>query len=371
MKKQILTTTLLLLSSAAFATTEVKVPQCSEVMAEKHWANLEIESKKLDALLASPKSTDADLVLEGYKAWSTAVIDSTKELDSYFVPKDGKTITELTQVYVEQHIISGKLKPDDYPTFLYTNQQFDAPATTKFTLYERDGVKQESRFTIETDSVKQCERVLQCQGRTPTKTTACDVLARSWEDTVNKYKATIKQRTAALVGKYAVATEASWAKFHNEARYQYPWEKMITAWWLSKELSGDTFVSPPSYQVHFIRPWAVLEYVNDADDGSQFKAAATVEWLGVNSWQTCSVMGVELFKVPCGMSAVSTFSDRAGSDDIGHGAMLHFDNQYSLGATWRSSGDVGFFLTVDLLKALEDKEESIKKWQAKADEYLN
>lgn len=375
MKIHMVTIMLLTLSGTAFANTEIQLKQCSEVEVINHWRSLERASTKLDKLLASEKSKDAAVVLEGYKTWSTAVVESTKEIDSYFIPKGATTLSELTQKYIDQHIISGDLEMEDYPTFIYTkggNDLADTPTaaiTTLFTLYERDGVKQEGNFMLDENSVRRCEQALQCRGRTPTKVTACNMLAESWTDTVNAYKATIKDRQAALVAKYAIATEKSWERYHNEARYQYPWEKAITAWVLSEELSSDAFVNPPEYQYFFVRPWAAMEYVQEAEDGSQFKAAATVEWFGINRWQSCRILGVTLFNKACGISAVSSWSDRAGADDIGHGAMLHFDNQYSFGATWRS-GDVGFFLTVDLLKALEDKHDSIKKWQNIAEEYL-
>lgn len=131
---------------------------------------------------------------------------------------------------------------------------------------------------------------------------------------------------------------------------------------LQEELRDDDFANPPKLQYFFLRPWAVMEYVDKADDGSQFKAALSFEWIGINKWDGC-------FKnIACGASVVSTYSDRAGVDDFGLGLMFHIDNKYSFGGTVRD-GEYGFFVTVDLLKAFYDKSAEAKGWQDKVDQY--
>ncbi len=67
---------------------------------------------------------------------------------------------------------------------------------------------------------------------------------------------------------------------------------------------------------------------------------------------------------PVGVSFVSVYADRSDVDDFGLGVMLHVNNNYSLGVTWRD-GDTGFFLTVDLLKLFEDKQSNFQKYKDK------
>ena len=362
---------LLLLSSASFAETELKLQQCSDVKEsdQNYWTELSKASTELDTLLAS-KETDFAVILDSYKTWSVSVLNSTKQLDKAFQPQGDITLTEMTQDYFDEYLDADLFKGSNYPKFEYRKLGSDAPTAIQFSIIEEGGIEASGRFELNMDSIAQCEEVVKCQGRTPTKVTSCHMLAESFRNEANAHFARIKEREAVLVAKYAVATGKKWDRYHNEARFQYPWEKTFTAWLLREELSSDKFVTPPSYQYHIGRIWAAMEYVGDADDGSQFKVAPTVEWVGINSWETCRVFGHELFKKACGVSAVSTWTDRGGVSDVGHGAMLHFDNKYSFGATWRSEGDVGFFLTVDLLKALESKQESIKSWQDKVEEYL-
>jgi len=59
-------------------------------------------------------------------------------------------------------------------------------------------------------------------------------------------------------------------------------------------------------------------------------------------------------ETPLGISIISTYADRAGTKDVGHGLMFHYDHVYSLGVT-RHGDDTGVFLSIDLQKLFTDK----------------
>ena len=104
-----------------------------------------------------------------------------------------------------------------------------------------------------------------------------------------------------------------------------------------------------------------MQYIDHASDGEQMKEALAVEWLGVNYWN---------WKIPFGISAVSTYADRASVKDISHGLMFHVNNKYSFGLT-RNGDDNGIFFTLDLLKLFEDKQSNFTKYRDSAKGYFD
>ncbi|RKF19865.1 hypothetical protein DBZ36_05245 [Alginatibacterium sediminis] len=214
-------------------------------------------------------------------------------------------------------------------------------------------------FNIETS--KRIATVLGCTFDESTQQIQAQYLG-TWATAWSAYTLGAKEAEAAELSKYLLAYSKEWDKFYYEARYQYPWEKMFTSYIYRDQLSSTTFAAPPNKQLFLLRPWAVLEYVDGAADGSQFKAALSLEWFGINLWQGCFGSNVA-----CGASLISTYSDRAGLDDFGHGLMLHVSNKYSFGATFRD-GETGIFVTADLLKAITDKKSEVKSWEKRVDE---
>ncbi|MGR5094596.1 hypothetical protein ACPV5O_05015 [Vibrio maritimus] len=372
--KAVTASTIAIFSTLSFAETTVVPKQCSEDSTYQ-WASLKEASEKLDSTLASGQISDAGKLLDAYVEWSDALKRSAVQLDMYFNPRDGITVVEMVDSFIREHVVIGGYKPEIQPEVLYTTGKLDLTdtpyreVTTRFTIFQRSGNEQSAQFTIDESSIKRCEEAIRCTGRTPTKTTACNIIAEAWQKAANSTTDTIATEEAIAVAKYAIEYEKDWDKFHRSSRYQYPWEKGIQAWHFKDELSGNMFVKPPAYQIFFIRPWFALEYINKADDGSQFKVAGVMEWVGFNNWKSCKLFGVEWFDLACGISGVTTFSDRAGADDVGHGVMLHLDNKFSFGAT-RHSDEIGFFISVDLLKAIQEKGENVEYWQKMAKSYL-
>lgn len=144
-----------------------------------------------------------------------------------------------------------------------------------------------------------------------------------------------------------------WRLYATEARSQTPIELALNSWYFSRRQDHQGFVGAPDYQIIFLHPSVVMEQVSKADSGSKLKAGIAMEWLGGNWWSWSDDDGGSM-KMPFGISIISTYSDRAGTKDLGHGLMLHYDHVYSLGVT-RHGDDTGIFLSVDLQKLFTDK----------------
>ncbi len=144
-----------------------------------------------------------------------------------------------------------------------------------------------------------------------------------------------------------------WKRYATEARSQTPIELFINSKWFDREESKQGFVGAPDYQVIFLHPSVVMESVNNAADGSKFKAGLAMEWIGGNWWSWSDGEDAQM-ETPLGVSIISTYADRAGTKDVGHGLMFHYDHVYSLGVT-RHGDDTGVFLSIDLQKLFTDK----------------
>lgn len=230
----------------------------------------------------------------------------------------------------------------------------------------------EVELTFSDDAIAQCEEQLKCtsaEGSEGVKGNACVVFVSKWAEAADSASNPERNETLANLKKGLIAGEREWERFFNESRYQYLWEKSFTAWVYSDELKQDKFVPPPPYQIHLVRPWFVMEYVGDADDGNQFEGAISLEVIGINYWNG-GYGSFDWINFPFGVSAVVTFSDRAGVDDVAYGAMFHVLNSYSFGVTARGSGEVGVFLTADLLKVFSDKKSEVEYWGKKIDDYV-
>ena len=150
-----------------------------------------------------------------------------------------------------------------------------------------------------------------------------------------------------------------WRQYAVEARSQTPIELAINSWRFDESRKLQGFVRPPDRQIIALHPSVAMEYVDGADEGSRFEPALMVEWIGINRWRWRGGASPRMAH-PVGVSLVSTYSDRAGTRDVGHGVVLHYKHVYSLGVT-RHGGDTGVFVSVDLQKLLMDKKETLEE----------
>ncbi len=70
-----------------------------------------------------------------------------------------------------------------------------------------------------------------------------------------------------------------------------------------------------------------------------------------------------------GFSLTSLYSDRPGIDDVGHGLTLMFWNKYAVGYANHDGAD-GYFISVDLLKGIEDVNSKRSSYSSKIQKVL-
>lgn len=147
-----------------------------------------------------------------------------------------------------------------------------------------------------------------------------------------------------------------WRQYAVEARSQTPIELWINSWRFDAAKATDGFARPPDRQIIALHPSVAMEYL--AHGESRFEPALMVEWIGINRWWWAG--GEEpRMEHPIGLSLISTYSERDGARDVGHGLVAHYRHVYSLGVT-RHGGDTGVFVSLDLQKLLTDPKTQLK-----------
>ncbi len=139
-----------------------------------------------------------------------------------------------------------------------------------------------------------------------------------------------------------------WDDFLEKSRSQTPLELWINGNKYRKR-EGSDFSRPPSSQIIFLHPGIVIENVADAISGEETEEALLLEVIGRNSWEPR-----EWYR-PSGWSIVAVYADRRSVDNVGYGVAVHFNSRYSIGFTTRDGGGDGAFISLDLLKPLQDK----------------
>lgn len=176
----------------------------------------------------------------------------------------------------------------------------------------------------------------------------CQSALREYRDIYNFAHSTLAQPLAFELSKRLGLLNDDWTDFYNESKSQTIWEMAINGRIFQKENGEHKFGRPPEWQLIFMHPNVVVENVKDALDGDQLKEAVMMEIIGADWWRQ------DKWYIPTGGSIVATYSDRLGVDDWGYGVAVNFDSQFTLGVT-DHDGEQGVFITIDLLKLLQDK----------------
>ncbi len=157
-----------------------------------------------------------------------------------------------------------------------------------------------------------------------------------------------------------------WDLYFNNGYPQWPWELAINGLVYKnsvKETSG--LAKPPEWQLVTLHPDVIFEYVDNAEDGSQFKPALFAELIGFDAWRwkdNGKQEGPWGLPVTLGLGVIATYTDRAGSDDWGWGGILRINHSYNIGITSRGDGDVGFFVSVNLSKLITKGLGTYSEW---------
>lgn len=162
-----------------------------------------------------------------------------------------------------------------------------------------------------------------------------------------------------VVRQHLIEVDATWDRFVTDARSQTFSDIWATTWFYEKPSSFDEKLNPPpSVQVFLFHPSIIIENVKAAIDGEQLKEGIAIEVLGFNWWDKTT----SPCNIACGASFTMTYSDRPGVKDEGYGLMFHIDNKYSFGFS-KHGDDTGYYVTIDLLKFLEDKKSQLTAWK--------
>lgn len=180
---------------------------------------------------------------------------------------------------------------------------------------------------------------------------SCNHVLDVFVDSFNLYKTLVSKIEASKAVENSKFNTDQWEKYFTSTRSQTAIELSINSKIYKDKITSKHFVPPPSLQVIFLHPNLMMEYVDEADEGNQFKESLAIEWVGVNMWDT---------KIPFGASLISSYSDRSGVRDVGHGLLIHINNKYSIGVT-DHDGETGYSISVDLLKLFESAQ-SKKNW---------
>ncbi|ALO46395.1 hypothetical protein [Pseudohongiella spirulinae] len=162
-----------------------------------------------------------------------------------------------------------------------------------------------------------------------------------------------------------------WDLYSNEARVQYPWEMLLNGHLYQSDIRQRERTSgrelalvdriPPERQIILLHPSIGMEYVDEASDGSRFEPAVVMEWIGFNTWKFAGSGTDVRMRRPLGVSLITTYSDRDGSKNVGHGLALHWNNKLTTGLSWRSDGDIGVFISIGLADRFSSEKSRLEK----------
>jgi len=184
----------------------------------------------------------------------------------------------------------------------------------------------------------------------------CQSALIEFRELYNFAQGTLSQPLAFKLFRHLENLEKQWNNFYERSRSQTIWETAINGALFHKKNKEHKYLSPPNSQVIVMHPNLVIENVGDAVDGEQTKEAIMLEAIGINWWKQ------DKWYIPSGASAIALYSDRVGSEDWGYGLAFHFESKFTLGIA-EHDGETGFFISIDLLKFIQDKNSLIKQYR--------
>lgn len=209
---------------------------------------------------------------------------------------------------------------------------------------------------IQSDLLKQCDT----SAKSIASESDCKAALKEFEIIYNYAHSTLAQPLAFELSQRLSLLETRWNEYYSESKSQTIWELALNGALFQKENNEHEFAKPPSWQLVFMHPNIVIENVGDAIDGDQLKEAVMIEAIGADWWKQ------DKWFLPSGGAFIATYSDRSDVNDWGYGVSLNFDSKFTLGAS-DHGGDIGFFITIDFLKLIQDKTSTIKKYRDSAE----
>lgn len=184
----------------------------------------------------------------------------------------------------------------------------------------------------------------------------CQSALQEFAEIYNFAQGTYAQPLAFELSKRLDLLETRWNTFYEESKSQMFWEMIANGILFQRKNEAYKFSEPPSWQLVLMHPSVVVENVADAIDGDQFKEAIMIEAIGADWWQQ------DKWYLPSGGSLIATYSDRLDVDDWGYGVALNFRSKFTIGVS-EHGDDRGVFMTIDLMKLIQDKKKTIESYR--------
>ena len=164
---------------------------------------------------------------------------------------------------------------------------------------------------------------------------------------------------------FAALRDKQWTVYFDGGIPQWPWELALFngPLYAYTARTDKGLAPPPTWQLIVVHPDVALEYLDEAPDGDQFKPALSVEIIGADfwSWKKDGEQTGPLFGYPVGGGVVANFSDRAGVQDWGFGAVLHINHRFNVGATF-PDGHPAFFVSANIGKLFQGLAEKKREY---------
>ncbi|MCP4263959.1 MAG: hypothetical protein GY777_00010 [Candidatus Brocadiaceae bacterium] len=287
------------------------------------------------SLFDSESNKDFQFSLAGYAHKTEGAIERL-ELDKIVVQADLERQVAAMVNTLESFSTHGR-----FPLFI-SEPNMGTPGSQGY--FEPVKVEtQISEFQIPKTHPK-CELLLPGQG--------CKAVFDELSEAFNAYREPYEQYTSNRNAVLIDELSKNWDHFLEVSKSQTALEVFLTTWFQSGHFKKDYLVGPPKYQIIALHPQLVYENLGEASGGERGKTGIALEWFGVNFWNS---------KLPIGVSLARVFVDRTSGNPYADGVMLHFDNQYSIGFTDHDEG-TGVFVTVDLLKLIENKKSNLDQY---------
>lgn len=348
--------------------------ECALDSGHNHWApRIGLLSEKLSTKVEEwgKENIFSEKDIPLIQKWRDALYLSGKEISQTFDLNNHQLEDMLIKPIDNELFVDNrwKGKKESFPRIEFFQGGYDIfqdkylPSILQLNTESADLIK------VDTNSeriARQCRSILKCSGET---TNACEIYLDSWTSAVSAYAFKASQLAPKKIAKLSIKYEEEWSTFFRDARSQTVFDRIVTAALHRKELKSDKFSKPPEIQLFFLHPAVVAEYTGSAPNGDESGLGLSLEWLGINNWKRCPLNPFSDFKFGCGISAVSLYIDKSSVKSVRHGLMFHIDNHYSLGFVRErlTEGEVGIFLSLDLMKSFETLEGKISSWNNRVD----
>jgi hypothetical protein len=149
--------------------------------------------------------------------------------------------------------------------------------------------------------------------------------------------------------------DKEWNQYFNTVSVQFPWELAFNSWRFT-ENNAETlqnFPRAPNSKFILLHPSLGFEHIDTPGGDTSTNAAVVLEIFGYERWRWRGAKATNRW----GLSAIVSYADISGMDEIGYGVLLHTPvKNIAFGAVYRdgdAGSETGIVLNFNLSKFLE------------------